>query len=164
MRVIIISDTHISDSENVFPPVILKEIRKFDLCIHCGDFTIFPVIEAIKKETDFIGVCGNMDEPDIQKKLPNRQIITIDGLKVGITHGNGSNFNMLEYLQNEFRDVKLDICFFGHTHQALNKKIKNTIFFNPGSLTDKIFAQYNSYGILETNKGKIIKLEVIKVG
>jgi predicted phosphodiesterase len=43
----------------------------------------------------------------------------------------------------------------------MNEKIGKILFFNPGSATDKVFAPYNSYGIIEVNDkidAKIIKI------
>ena len=62
---------------------------------------------------------------------------------------------------NEFKKDKVDIIIFGHSHTPENKKIDGILFFNPGSLTDKDFAPYNSYGILELNdeiEAKIIRI------
>ena len=50
---------------------------------------------------------------------------------------------------------------FGHSHQPMNEIKDGILHFNPGSPTDKIFAPFNSYGILEINdkiNGKIIKI------
>ena len=164
MRIIIISDTHINTPNKALPVQITKNIEESDLCIHCGDFTVYSLIETLKKYTKFIGVCGNMDEPKIQKVLPPQEIITIEGVNIGITHGKGSPYNIIDYLKDKFKNANLHICLFGHTHQPLNKKIGKTIFFNPGSPTDRIFAEYNSYGILEIDKGKILRLEVVRIG
>ncbi len=34
--------------------------------------------------------------------------------------------------------------------------VDGIIYFNPGSSTDKVFAPYNSYGVLEIKDNKII--------
>ena len=61
-------------------------------------------------------------------------------------------------------DVELVLRVF-KKHQLANKVyvVKDgVLFFNPGSPTDKVFAAYNSYGILEINdkkvEGKIVKI------
>ena len=55
----------------------------------------------------------------------------------------------------------MDVIVFGHSHSPVNELRDGILFFNPGSPTDKIFAKYNSYGILTINKeikGEIIRL------
>ena len=63
-------------------------------------------------------------------------------------------------VKGEFEDV--DVIVFGHSHTPLNEVEEGVLFFNPGSPTDKVFAPYNSIGILHVDKkikGEIIRLE-----
>ena len=65
----------------------------------------------------------------------------------------------MDRLKKEFG--KVDVIVFGHTHSSQNEIKNGVLFFNPGSVTDKVFAKENSYGILEINssiKGRIVKL------
>ncbi len=63
---------------------------------------------------------------------------------------------MVERVKARFEAVgdrgRLDCIVFGHTHQTMNKVIDGTLFFNPGSPTDTIFAPYNSVGFLKVQK------------
>ncbi len=65
----------------------------------------------------------------------------------------------LELVKAQFDNV--NVIVFGHSHSPVNEVQNGALFFNPGSPTDKIFASYNSVGILEvgdTIKGRIIRL------
>ena len=161
MRILVLSDTHIPLTTKNLPKIIIEELKKSSLCLHAGDFVDIRVAEEISKYTKLIGVRGNMDSLQIKEKFPAKQVISIEGVKLGIIHGEGSPFKLLERVEKELGS-DLDIYIFGHSHSPYNEVHKGRVFFNPGSPTDKIFAKVNSYGILEIEK-KEIRREIIKI-
>ena len=75
-------------------------------------------------------------------------------------HGSGKPENLLDNLKKTF-DNSYDVVIFGHSHSSFCEKIGKTLYFNPGSPTDKIFATHNSYGVIEINEtidAKIIRI------
>ena len=165
MRILVVSDTHIPTIAEKIPPIIEKEAKNSDLCIHGGDWITYSIFTSINSLIKTYGVCGNMDDISIKEKLPSKQIINLEKITIGLTHGKGNPAKLLEYLDKEFsKDFKnIDIFVFGHSHLPLDKEINGKIYFNPGSITDTVFAPYRSYGILEIN-GKNIKRRIIKIG
>jgi len=161
MRIVVISDTHISTSTDKLPRQIIEELKNSDLCIHAGDFIDIEVSKEISKIVELKAVRGNMDTREVRNTYPDKQIITVEGLKIGLIHGGGSPFNILPKVENSFQE-SLDIYIFGHTHSAYNKIHEGKLFFNPGSPTDKFFAKFNSYGILNI-KGNRFERRVIRV-
>lgn len=154
MKIIVISDTH-KEGLVELPDKLIEAIKDSDMVIHAGDFVDLKVLEALKEISKEVkAVCGNMDGEDIQKILPKKEIFKIGKYKIGIMHGSGAPNNLVSVLSEAFKNDNLDLVIFGHSHSAFNERIGNTIFFNPGSPVDKIFAKYNSYGIIEIN-GKI---------
>jgi len=162
-KIVVISDTHIPTIASALPPRIMEMLKDCDLCIHAGDYVDKKVIDTINTYTKLEGVCGNMDSEEVKNMLPEKKIIKIDKVAIGITHGSGSYFNILERIKKQFSSSRIDICIFGHTHKPLNKKEGKIIFFNPGSPTDRIFTPYNSFGIINI-EGDKIEAEVIKLG
>lgn len=161
MKVGVISDTHIPDKAFELPKELLEELSKFDFIIHAGDFTQMSVLKSLEKLNRVIAVWGNMDASEIRSKLPQKQIINVEHFKVGIFHGWGDPHSLPQRVLKQFEPDRVSCIVFGHSHQAYNKLINNVLMFNPGSPTDKVFAHFNSYGVLEiTNKveGKIIKI------
>jgi putative phosphoesterase len=104
-----------------------------------------------------------MDGADVRKILSRREILEIEGVTIGIFHGEGPRESILDAVHNAFNDRKLDVVVFGHSHQPFNRQIGDTLYFNPGSPNDMVSAPYCSYGILEiksgTVTGKIVKLK-----
>lgn len=162
MRVGVISDTHIPISAKELPAEILLAFRGVDLIIHAGDLAELSVLEQLKAiSANVKAVYGNMDSTQVKKALPEKEIFKIGNFKIGLMHGYGHPNNLMELMQKTFKGEGVDLVIFGHSHLALSEKKDNILYFNPGSPTDKIFAPYNSYGIIEINdkiEAKIIKI------
>jgi uncharacterized protein len=166
MRILVISDTHIPIVAKDLPGIIEEEARNCDCCLHAGDFIGYEVYEQLSSWTKTFGVQGNMDDVSIQKKLPEKQVLEFEGVRIGLIHGRGSPSGLIEYIDREFSKEKLipDIYVFGHSHCALDKEIDGKQYFNPGSATDTIFAQARTYGVLEIAKHKITKRRIVTIG
>ena len=106
-----------------------------------------------------------MDDGQIRKNLPTMRIIEAEGVRIALTHGTGSPIKILNSIKAIFESTyqDIDIFVFGHSHIPLDKTIDGKIYFNPGSPTDKIFAPYNSYGILNI-ENKTIRRRLVKIG
>ena len=126
----IISDTH-SRSFAELPPKVTEVFSGVDLIIHCGDFIARDVLGGLSALKEVRAVHGNMDSPELQRLLPDRQILEIDGRKIGIIHGFGPPVAIERRLRRTFDAV--DIIIYGHSHISQNKVIDGILFFNPGS-------------------------------
>ena len=162
MRVVVISDTHIPDKASAIPKAVIEELRRADMVIHAGDLVSLAVLKTIKELcVNLKAVAGNMDHPEVKRQLPEKEIIKIGKYKLGLMHGWGAPNKLIELLREEFKKDYVDIIVFGHSHNSVNEQRKGILFFNPGSLTDKIFAEYNSYGIIDINdkiEARIVKI------
>lgn len=147
LRIGVVADTHSRE----LPPAMLKDFKSVDLIIHAGDFCDKADYEVFAKLKDVKAVYGNMDTAAIREILPRRQIIKLGAFNVGLFHGEGSAKVTLQKVKEEFQKDKVDIVIFGHSHQPLNQKEGNVLYFNPGSPNDTVFAPYCTYGILEVN-------------
>jgi len=155
----VISDTHIPRTASDLPEIVYKEFRSADMIFHAGDLTEMSVLKKLESIAPTHAVAGNMDNHEVKEALPQKKIINIGGFKIGLIHGYGPPSKIVAAISKEFSGV--DAIVFGHAHSPLCELINNTLFFNPGSPTDKIFAAYNSFGILEVGEritGKIIRL------
>ncbi|MCM8831548.1 MAG: metallophosphatase family protein [Candidatus Omnitrophica bacterium] len=164
MKVIVISDTHIPTSVETLPTIVENEIKKSDYCLHAGDFVSYKFFESLRKFVKISAVCGNMDDIEIINNLPKKRIVKLENVKIALIHGRGAPNNLIQYIKDEFIDAfdEIDIFVFGHSHFPIDEEIDGKIFFNPGSPTDKIYAPYCSYGILEIND-KTIERRIIKL-
>lgn len=161
MKIGVVSDTHIQSPEDL-PGELLSAFADTDLILHAGDLVSLAVLERLKEiGPEVHAVWGNMDPPDVKRALPEAELIQIKQVRIGLTHGTGAPFNLIETVKEKFKNERVDCIVYGHSHSPRNEIHEGTLFFNPGSPTDKLFAPYNSYGLLEIDKkiaGRIIKL------
>lgn len=155
MKIGVISDTHIPRRAKELPVPVLKGFKGVDMILHAGDLVSGEVLEVLEGIAPLHVVRGNMDGPDLQKKLPEKKLIEIEEYRIGLLHGHGLGGNALQKAQLEFGSKNLDAVVFGHSHAPYNKEHRGTLFFNPGSPTDKRWVPYFSFGFLYLNEGKI---------
>jgi putative phosphoesterase len=155
----VLSDTH----SLIIPAPLIERFKSVDLIIHAGDICDIHTLKLLKKMAPVKAVQGNMDESALKKELPLKQIIICDHLKIGVTHGHiGDTREALKNAISSFKNDKMDVVIFGHSHHALNEKIGATLYFNPGSPNDVVRAKFFSYGLVSIEAGKI-KAEIVKI-
>jgi putative phosphoesterase len=159
MTIGVLSDTH---SLNI-PAVLLERLKTVDLIIHAGDLCDAPTLKLLKKIAPTMAVQGNMDEAALKKQLPLKEIMVCENVKIGVTHGHiGDTRDALKNAQAAFKDDKMDMVIFGHSHQAQSQQIGRTLYFNPGSPNDAVRAKFFSYGTITVEAGKI-EADIIKI-
>src|SRR5690625_1302200 len=90
MKVVIVSDTHIPKKGHNLPTRLLKELGTADHIIHGGDWSTMKVYEKLASYAPVTGVHGNIDEDNVIDEFPDKQVIKLNGYKIGIVHGHGS--------------------------------------------------------------------------
>ncbi|MDD4979959.1 MAG: metallophosphoesterase family protein [Candidatus Omnitrophica bacterium] len=162
MKIGVIADTHIPDRAKDIPEAILHAFRGVDMVIHAGDLVDLSVLDQLRTVCKNVkAVWGNMDPYEVRKVLPEKEIVQAGNYKIGVMHGYGPPNQLIELMEGIFKNEGVDLVIFGHSHSATNENKGGVIYFNPGSATDKVFADYNSYGIIEIN-GKI-KASIIRL-
>jgi len=155
MKIGIISDTHIPKAALDLPEAIYKEFVNVDLILHAGDFVEISVLNKLKKLAPVKAVYGNMDLEEVRSVLPEKDVIKVNGFKIGLIHGSGPPNGLIKLVKNEFANG-INVIVFGHAHTPCNERIGKTLFFNPGSPTDSVFAPYKAYGVIEITDNDII--------
>ena len=151
MRIGVLSDSH-ADSFTQLHDKIITALLNVDLIIHAGDFVAKDVLDGLKQLGEVKAVRGNMDSDELKGILPEKELLEIEGKRVGIIHGWGSPYGIDDRVGEVFSGV--DIIIYGHSHYPQNETKNGVLFFNPGQAR-------NSFGILTIGakvSGKIIKL------
>ncbi len=161
MKIGVIADTHIPISAKKLPQKVYDYFKDCDLIIHAGDAVEMSAIRELEKLAETKAVWGNMDSDEVRRNLPEKIVLEAAGKKIGVIHGSGPPFRVLQRASKAFKE-KVDIIIFGHSHNPVNEKRDGVLFFNPGSATDRVFCKYCSFGIIEI-KGEDIRAEIIKV-
>lgn len=104
-----------------------------------------------------IGVKGDCDCRSDQQALhfPMMQdcrVLTIGGFRVDLIHGDLLTSDIVEVQRG-------DILLFGHTHVPVLKKEDGVIYFNPGSPSFPKAGSPASYGMMESGKLQLCRLD-----
>lgn len=160
-RIGVLSDTHIASMHFGgwrICALIEEYLSDVSLLLHAGDI-IDPDLLAHFAPRQVLAVRGNLDPalPD----LPHKRVIEVEGFRIGLIHGWGAASGLIGRLSSEFSDAALDCLVFGHSHEPLCERRGKTLFFNPGSPTDRRSAPFHSIGLLEIDtciSGRIIRV------
>jgi putative phosphoesterase len=151
VRIGVISDSHVTSFAEL-PGRILRALAEVDLIVHAGDFVARDVLDGLKRLGEVKAVRGNMDSDELKRALPEKELLVIEGRRVGIIHGWGAPGGIDDRVGGMFKDV--DIIIYGHSHYPQNELKRGVLFFNPGRARD-------SFGVLtiaEEVSGEIINL------
>jgi putative phosphoesterase len=151
MRIGVVSDTHATSFVQL-PDRLVLALAEADLIIHAGDFVAKDVLDGLKQLGEVKAVRGNMDSEELKRVLPEKELLVIEGRRIGIIHGWGAPNGIDDRVEKMFKDV--EIIVYGHSHYSQNEVKRGILFFNPGQAK-------NSFGILTVGKevsGEIINL------
>lgn len=149
MRILVVSDTH-GDMRTLMKAVNAQPSA--EIIVHCGDGD--EQVQYLKdtiKDKMIVGVRGNCDWCS---SLPSKEIISVCGKRIFITHGHLYNAKVGLYnIMCAAREEKADILLFGHTHNAMTYYEDGLYVMNPGSCSGYMA----SYGYIDiTDKGEIV--------
>ena len=154
MKIAIISDTHIHDHVSKMQELINRYFKDADMIIHAGDYTTKGVVEILKLSKNFVGVYGNNDGEAIREMLKEKEVIKISGYKIGVYHGHGTKDTM-DNAYDKFKNDKVDIIVFGHSHQPGIITKNKILMLNPGSINYRRKERWHSYIILNINRDEM---------
>jgi len=147
MKIGVISDTHLTTIDARFAELARLYFADVAVLIHAGDMVEESVFDFFSTWTLF-AVRGNMDRGVLTETLPRTRIEDLEGKRIGIIHGSGSPGGLAARVREEFRADPVDCIVFGHSHAPYLSTEAGVLMFNPGSPTDKRFAEKNTLGFL----------------
>lgn len=159
MKIGVLSDTHLKARDEHLEMIVADHFHDAEIILHAGDIVDEAVLDVFNGR-NLIAVFGNMDSPSLQSRLPARRVIEIGGRRIGLIHGWGAPDGIKWRIREAFEPV--DCIVFGHTHRPEIDRQDGVLFFNPGSATDRRYAEKRTVGILtvgETLEASIIALE-----
>ena len=161
MLIGLISDTHIPDRAKEIPKKVLEAFSDVDLILHAGDLTSINVIYELSEIAPVLAIQGNMDRAT-GIKLPATETIEIEGLTVGIAHGEVYPRGDTQQLVYIAKELGADILVTGHSHQPKIEQTDGVLLLNPGSPVVPRLAD-RTVMLLEINN-KEVDVEIVKIG
>ncbi|HED23881.1 MAG TPA: metallophosphoesterase [Firmicutes bacterium] len=152
----VVSDTHIPSRARFLPPVLFKALDGVDLILHCGDLVKEKIIDELAAIAPVEAVSGNMDPPELKKRLGRLKLIQIGRTAIGMLHGDITGRRVpFRHVASLFAPNKLQAVVFGHLHEPVNEEYKRMLFFNPGSAVDPRHGFSPTCGVLHVDEQKI---------
>jgi putative phosphoesterase len=142
----VISDTHLNEVSSELVDIYESYLSDVEMIFHAGDLVCMEIADFLSRKPLHV-VQGNMDPRDVRERFPEKEIIEVNGFRLGLIHGWGSPFGIEARIRSEFTDVHAII--YGHSHRPSNHADKGILFFNPGTATGFRIAGSNSIGILD---------------
>ncbi len=150
----VLADTHIPGRAKALPEIVLRHMAGADHIIHAGDIRCAAVLEQLSRLAPVTAVAGNIDPPELAEALGDKRIVTLDGFRLGVTHGHGQGGTTQHRALARFKADHVDCVIFGHSHIPVCMEQDGILLLNPGSPTDKRRNPYYSFGVIETG-GKL---------
>ncbi len=160
----VVSDTHWPRRAHRYPDALLSGLAGVDLILHAGDLVILGALEPLRRIAPVIAVCGNVDEIEVRRELPEKRIVQAGAHRIGVTHGHlGTARTTPERALAAFAGEAVSAVVFGHSHSPLNEMRGGILLFNPGSPTDRRSQPTFSYGILHVEERLWGELRTLRV-
>ena len=136
------------------PDACIERMRAADLIVHAGDFSSSEVLDRFESlGPPLVAVHGNVDTPEVVRRLPARAEVDLEDVSVAVIHDAGPRRGRIERLRREFPDA--DAVVFGHSHVPLHERSGDFQIFNPGSPTERRRAPSRSMGLARVDAGEI---------
>nr|MBA3584440.1 metallophosphoesterase family protein [Gemmatimonadota bacterium] len=108
----IVSDTHLPRGSRRIPEPCLDRLRAADLILHAGDIASTAVLDELEALGPPVhAVLGNVDEPALAQRLPERRVVEVGQVRVGLVHDAGPAARRLRRQRRAFPNC--DAVVFG---------------------------------------------------
>jgi putative phosphoesterase len=114
-----------------------------------GKLAALAPVEAVR---------GNMDEAALKAALPDRRVVSVEAVRIGLVHIPGPSVGREERLVSWFPGC--DAIVYGHTHAPQLERYRGVWIVNPGSPTERRRAPQRSMALLEV-KGRTSQVRLI---
>ena len=156
MKIGVISDTHLQEVTSQLVRIYEEHFSEVDMLIHAGDLVSMDIVDFLSQKPLHV-VQGNMDGRGIRDRFAEKEVIQVNGFRLGLIHGWGSPVGIEKRIRPEFD--KIHAIIYGHSHRSANHIRGGVLFFNPGTASGFAVSGSHSVGILhvgEDIKGTII--------
>jgi putative phosphoesterase len=149
-----ISDTHLPRGARRLPDACVERLAAADLILHAGDLTAPDVLEELRGLGPPVhAISGNADEPGLRALLPERLVVDVAAVRIGLTHVPGPAAGRAERLAARFPGC--DAVVLGHTHLPVVERSGRIWLLNPGSPTERRRGPFRSMLLLRIEAGEI---------
>ena len=160
MHAVVVSDTHLrDDGGRRLPDVVYEALAAADVVLHCGDVVERNLLDELARYGMVYAVLGNNDVT-LRGALPERQVVELDGVRVGMVHDSGPTKGRPARMRRAFPTC--DLVVFGHSHAPVDELgIDGQRLLNPGSPTQRRRQPHPSFATFTVEGGHIVDHQII---
>jgi uncharacterized protein len=127
----------ISDTHGWLHPEVHDVFASCDLILHAGDVGTGAVLDELETVGPPVrAVYGNVDGWDVRHRAPEHQKITVQGLRVWMTHIGGRPGRWAKGIGQRMRADRPDVFICGHSHILRMERVESLggmLYVNPGA-------------------------------
>src|SRR3954447_17253472 len=138
------------------PAACVEVLERADVILHTGDFTEWSALEELRAYAPVHAVHGNVDEWPIREALPERRVVEVEGLRVGLVHDPGAAVGRAARLRSFFPGC--DLIAYGHTHLPEVIQDAGVWIVNPGSPTERRRAPAHTMAVVMDGVPELVTL------
>ncbi len=147
----------ISDTHGLLRPEALNALQGSHHIIHAGDVGDPEILDRLREIAPVTAVRGNVDHGVWAKRLPETELLEIDGVSIYVLH-------IVEKLDLKPEAAGIHALIYGHSHVPKQETKNGVLYFNPGSAGPRRFNLPVTAGklIVQDKKvrGEIVQLHV----
>ena len=130
-KIILLSDTHHTLDERIFP-----HLKDCDEIWHAGDIGKLEVTDQLKKFAPLRAVWGNIDDHSARKEFRETTYFKCEQVKVMMTHIGGYPGRYSKGIKDILIRKQPNLFISGHSHilKVMHDKKLNILHMNPGAI------------------------------
>ena len=170
MKIALVADTHVPASLPRLPDRLLERLAGVDAILHAGDLVTLEVLEVLRAIAPTTAVSGNMDPPEVTRRLNAQETLKLGGRTIGLKHGHQPKRLQSRYIGLSYDAPEFDLFYqamatqlpdaeiivFGHFHAPLIKKWNDRLFINPGAVAPT--HGRSSFAVLELGENVVPRI------
>ncbi|MDF1558002.1 MAG: YfcE family phosphodiesterase [ANME-2 cluster archaeon] len=130
-----LSDTHIKSGQSLLellPGELLTIIKNSDIIIHAGDFETLECYNELSGLESLVAVHGDTDVPELMELLPEREVMEVEGVKIGVIYKGQLTSDHVDGLRYLAKEMGVDVLVFGHFHHPIIEQTE-VLLLSPSS-------------------------------
>jgi uncharacterized protein len=154
--IVVLGDTHLPRGARRLSHRCLEILRDAAAIVHTGDLTSLAVLDLLGTFAPVHAVHGNMDEAEARRRLPDRLVVELEGLRIGVVHDAGTRGGREARLRASFPEC--DVVAYGHSHLPEIRSYDGCWIVNPGSPTERRRAPARTIAVLERGTPRLLEV------
>jgi putative phosphoesterase len=138
----------ISDTHGLLRPEAVEALQGSQYIIHAGDVGDPTILDRLEEIAPVTAVRGNVDHGNWAKKLPETNILEVEGVSIYVLH-------ILDRFDLKPEAAGFAAVIYGHSHVPKQEVKNGVLYFNPGSAGPKRFSLPISVGRLTIENGNV---------